>query len=138
MKHLTSLFRKYWNMLAYLIFGAVTTAVNLVVYYLMYQVMGMGNTISVVVAWVLAVAVAFLTNKPFVFESHDWSPEVLLPELGSFFGCRGGTGLLELVFMHITVDLLSLNGMLMKLLINLLVILLNYVGSKLLVFRKKK
>lgn len=137
MNHISALLRKYKGPLAYLIFGVITTAVNLIAYYLLYETVGLANTPSVVIAWILAVAAAFLTNKPFVFESHDWSIPVLLPEIGGFLSCRIGTGLMELVFMHITVDIMQLDGMLMKLLINILVIILNYVGSKLLVFRKK-
>ncbi len=137
MNRLISLIKKYRDVIAYLFFGGVTTLVNLVVYYLCYEVWGVANTPSVVIAWVIAVLVAFLTNKPFVFQSHDWSPRVLAPELGSFLGCRIGTGVLELVLMYLTVDVLHFHGMLMKLLVNILVILLNYVGSKLLVFRKK-
>lgn len=138
MKAILALLQKYRDIIAYLFFGAVTTVVNLVAYYLCYEVWQIANTPSVIIAWILAVLVAFLTNKPFVFRSHDWSFKVLLPEAGSFFGCRVGTGILELVLMYLTVDLMQLNGMLMKLVINILVVILNYVGSKLLVFRKKK
>ena len=137
MKTILSLLEKYRDIIAYLFFGAVTTVINLAAYYLCYEVCLMANTPSVIIAWVLAVVGAFLTNKPFVFRSHDWSPKVLLPEAGSFFGCRIGTGVLELVLMYLTVDLMHLPGMLMKLLVNVIVIILNYVGSKLLVFRKK-
>lgn len=137
MQHILSLLRKYKPPLSYLFFGGVTTVINLAAYYLLYEVLGVSNTPSVVLAWILAVATAFLTNKPFVFESHNWSFSVLLPELGSFLSCRVGTGLLELIFMHIAVDILNLDGMLMKLLINILVIILNYIGSKFLVFRTK-
>jgi putative flippase GtrA len=137
MESLLRLLRKYKHMVAYVLFGAVTTAANLIVYYLCYNLMGMGSDLSVVLAWVAAVLVAFLTNKPFVFESHDWSPKVLFPEAFHFFGCRLGTGILELVLMHVTVEVLGLPGLLMKLLVNVLVIVINYVASKLLVFRNK-
>ena len=129
--------KKYRDIVAYLFFGAVTTLINLAVYYLCYEIMSIPNTPSVIIAWVIAVLAAFLTNKPFVFRSHDWSMRVLLPEAGSFLSCRIGTGILELVLMYLTVDLLHWNGMLMKLLVNIIVIILNYVGSKLLVFRNK-
>ena len=138
MKRILNLLIKYRDIIAYLFFGGVTTLVNLAIYYLCYQVMGLSNTLSVVVSWILAVLVAFLTNKPFVFRSHDWSRKVLVREAGSFLSCRVGTGVLEVVLMFLTVDLLGLSGMLMKLLVNILVIILNYVGSKLLVFRKNK
>jgi putative flippase GtrA len=137
MQSLLRLLRKYKGMVAYVLFGAVTTAANLAVYYLCYNICGMGNDLSVVLSWVAAVLVAFLTNKPFVFESHDWSPKVLFPEMLHFFGCRLGTGVLELVLMHVTVEILNFPGFLMKLLVNVVVIILNYVASKLLVFRNK-
>lgn len=137
MKEILSLLKKHRDIVAYLFFGAATTLINLVVYYLCYEIMSVPNTPSVIIAWILAVLFAFLTNKPFVFRSHDWSMKVLLPEAGSFLSCRIGTGVLELVLMYLTVDLLHWNGMLMKLLVNIIVIVLNYVGSKLLVFRNK-
>lgn len=137
MDKIIQLVKKYWNIISYLFFGVVTTVINMVVYYLCYQLWGISSDLSTVIAWVLAVLTAFLTNKPFVFGSHDWSPKVLLPEAGSFFGCRLGSGVVELVLMHITVEMLGLPGMLMKLLVNVIVVILNYVASKLLVFRKK-
>lgn len=138
MQKLLALLRKYRNVIAYGFYGAITTFVNLLSYYLCYHTFSIPNTPSVVISWILAVLVAFLTNKPFVFDSHDWSLKVLLPEAAGFVSCRAGTGVLELVFMHITVDIMALSGMLMKLLINIIVIILNYVGSKLLVFRNRK
>lgn len=137
MDKIIQLVKKYWSIISYLFFGVVTTVVNMVVYYLCYHLWGISSDLSTVIAWVLAVLTAFLTNKPFVFGSHDWSPKVLLPEAGSFFGCRLGSGLVELVLMHITVEMLGLPGMPMKLLVNVIVVILNYVASKLLVFRKK-
>ena len=137
MDKIIQLVKKYWSILSYLFFGAVTTLVNMVVYYLCYHLWGISSDLSTIIAWVLSVLTAFLTNKPFVFGSHDWSHKVLLPEAGSFFGCRLGSGILELVLMHITVEMLGWPGMLMKLLVNVIVVILNYVASKLLVFRKK-
>ena len=137
MERIIQLVKKYWSILSYLFFGVVTTVVNLAVYYLCYHAWGISSDLSTVIAWVIAVLTAFLTNKPFVFGSHDWSMKVLLPEAGSFFGCRLGSGVLELVLMHVTVEMLGWPGMLMKLLVNVLVVIINYVASKLLVFRKK-
>ena len=137
MDKIIQLVKKYWSIISYLFFGVVTTVVNMVVYYLCYHLWGISSDLSTVIAWVIAVLTAFLTNKPFVFGSHDWSPKVLLPEAGSFFGCRLGSGLVELVLMHITVEMLGLPGMLMKLLVNVIVVILNYEASNLLVFRKK-
>ena len=83
-------------------------------------------------------AFAFVTNKPFVFRSYDWSAKVVLPELAKFLGCRIGSGVLETAILFVTVDLLKWDSNLWKIVTSVLVVILNYVGSKLLVFRKKK
>lgn len=131
------LIRKYWDILSYLFFGVLTTAVNYVVYLPCYNVLGLSAAVSNVIAWVVAVAFAYLTNKPFVFKSHDWSAKVVLPELGKFVSCRVGSGLLETVILLVTVDWLGWGGNLMKLITSVLVIVINYVSSKLIVFKKK-
>lgn len=133
-----ALIRRYYDVLAYLFFGVLTTAVNYLVYLPCFNWLGLSAAVSNVIAWVVAVAFAFLTNKPFVFKSHDWSAKVLWPELTKFVGCRVGSGALETAIMFVTVDCLRWNGNWMKLLTNVLVVILNYIGSKLLVFRNKK
>ena len=114
-----------------------TTVVNIVAYNLCYVHAGMSNTLSNVIAWVLAVTFAYLTNKVWVFDSKSWAWEVLRREVPAFVSCRLATGVMDLVIMYISVDLLHWNAMLMKLLSNILVILLNYVFSKLVIFKKK-
>ena len=115
----------------------LTTVVNYLVYLPLYNGAGLSATASNAVAWVVAVAFAFLTNKPFVFKSHDWSAKTVFPELGKFLGCRIGSGLMETGIIFLFVDLLRWDGNIMKLATSVLVIILNYVGSKLLVFKKK-
>lgn len=132
-----ALIRRHYDILAYLFFGGLTTVVNYIVYLPCYNRLGLSASVSNVIAWVVAVAFAYLTNKPFVFKSHDWSWGIVGPELLKFVGCRVGSGLLETAFIFITVDCLSWNGNWMKLITSILVVILNYVGSKLLVFRKK-
>ena len=129
--------KKHWDILSYLFFGVLTTLVNYAVYLPLYNLCQFSATVSNAIAWVVAVAFAFLTNKPLVFGSHDWSAKVVLPELGKFVGCRIGSGLAETVIIFITVDLLSWNGNLWKIFTSILVVILNYIGSKLLVFKKK-
>lgn len=132
-----SLVEKYWDILAYLFFGVLTTAVNYAVYLPCYNLLGMSAVVSNVISWIAAVAFAFLTNKPFVFKSHDWSAKTVFPELTKFVGCRVGSGLAETLILLLTVDILGWNGNLWKLFTQIMVVVLNYVGSKLLVFRKK-
>lgn len=130
------IFTKYREIIVYLFFGGLTTVVNLAVYYPLYNIAGISGTVSTVIAWAVAVLFAFFTNKPFVFESHDWSKAVVLPEFAKFVGCRIGSGVLETIFIALTVDILKLNGNIMKVIISVAVVLINYVGSKLL-FKKK-
>lgn len=127
---------KHWDMVSYLFFGVLTTAVNYLVYLPLYNLLGISAAISNIIAWVVAVAFAYGTNKPFVFKSHDWSMKTVLPELGKFVGCRAASGGLETVLILLTVDILGWNGNIWKLIISVLVVILNYVSSKLLVFRK--
>ena len=131
------LLEKYGGILTYLFFGALTTGVNYLVYLPCYNLLHWSAGVSNVLAWIVAVAFAFLTNKPFVFKSKDWSAKVVWPELTKFVGCRVGSGLLETAILLITVDLLHWNGNVWKLVTAILVIILNYIGSKLLVFKKK-
>lgn len=128
---------KYWDILSYLIFGVLTTVVNYAVYLPIYNLLGLSAAVSNVIAWVAAVAFAFLTNKPFVFKSHDWSAKTVIPELTKFVSCRIASGAMETLILLLTVDMLGWNGNIWKLITQVLVVILNYVTSKLVVFRKK-
>lgn len=135
-KKLLTLWKKHRDILLYLIFGVLTTLVNYAAYIPLYNWAGFSAACANGVAWVAAVAFAFLTNKPLVFQSHDWSSKTVLPELAKFIGCRIGSGLAETAILFVTVDLVHWNGNLWKLLTSILVVILNYAASKLLVFRK--
>lgn len=132
-----SLICKYWDILSYLFFGGLTTVVNFLVYFPCYHWLNISAAVSNAIAWVVAVAFAYLTNKPFVFRSHDWSWKTVAPELTKFVGCRIGSGLLETAIIFVTVDIMSWNGIVWKVVTAVLVVIFNYVASKLLVFRKK-
>ena len=138
-------------MILYVLFGGFTTVVNIVVYGLMYH--SFGNMVSTAAAWVLSVLFAYITNKLFVFESRSFEAKVLLKEMVSFFMCRLATGLMDMAIMYIFVDLDVLHLMhlqwkilgftisfniIIKVLSNVLVIILNYIFSKLIIFRKKE
>ena len=128
---------KYWDIVSYLFFGVCTTIVNYLIYIPCYNFWGMSATVSNMIAWVVAVAFAYLTNKPFVFKSHDWSAKTVVPELTKFIGCRVGSGAAETLILFLAVDLLGWNGNIWKLVTQVMVTVMNYVASKLLVFRKK-
>lgn len=145
MKKIKELFRKYREIIVYLVFGVLTTVVNWLVDFPLHNYVHFPAVASAAVAWMAAVIFAFLTNKPFVFRSLDWSRKVVIPELVQFVGCRIGSGLLEIGFMFITVDLTGLGEKIyfgyithhtaMKIIASVFVVIINYIGSKLL-FRK--
>ena len=136
LQKIRALVEKHWDIVTYLIFGVLTTVVNYLVYLPLYNLLGISAAVSNIIAWVAAVAFAYVTNKPFVFKSHDWSMKTVLPELGKFVGCRAACGGLETALVFLTVDVCGWDGNLWKLIISVVVVILNYVSSKLLVFRK--
>lgn len=129
---------KYRELLLYGIFGVLTTLINIVVYSLCYERLGISNVASNVTAWILSVLFAFVTNKIWVFDSKSTELSVLLKEAASFFGCRLATGLLDLAIMYVTVDVMAWNSMLMKCISNVIVIVVNYIASKLVIFAHKQ
>lgn len=136
LQKIKNLVQKHWDILSYLFFGGLTTLVNYVVYLPCYNWLHFSAAVSNAIAWAAAVAFAYLTNKPFVFKSHDWSAKTVVPELTKFVGSRIGSGLIETLIIFICVDLLNWNGNIWKLVTSVLVVILNYVASKLLVFKK--
>lgn len=136
MGKIKALLGKYGDIISYLFFGVLTTVVNYLVYLPCLNVLGLSAAVSNAIAWVAAVAFAYVTNKPFVFKSRDWSAGTIIPELTKFVSCRVGSGLMETAIIFVTVDCLAWDGNIMKLITSVLVVVLNYVGSKLLVFRK--
>ncbi len=129
--------KKHKAFIAYGIFGVLTTIVNIVTYNYCYNVMEISNTVSNVAAWILAVTFAYLTNKVWVFGSNSWKWQVLKREIPTFVSCRIATGVLDVLIMFVCVDILKWHAVLMKIASNVLVIILNYVFSKLIIFKKK-
>ena len=138
MEKIRALIQKHYEFLSFVFFGGLTTVVNYLVYIPCLYLLGLSATLSNVIAWPVAVVFAFVTNKPFVFRSHDWSAKVVWPELGKFVGARLVSGGIETAIILVTVDLFHWNGIVMKLVVSVLVIVMNYLGGKLLVFRKSK
>lgn len=138
MERIRKLLLQYRDILSYLFFGGLTTVVNFIVYFPLYNWLHFSGVLSNLIAWAVAVAFAFLTNKPFVFKSHDWSRKTVLPELMKFVSCRIGSGVIETAVIWLLVDILTWNGNWVKILVSILVVILNYISSKWLVFKKKE
>lgn len=134
-EQIKALLEKYKAIILYGIFGVLTTLINIVVYEAFYRYVGWSNVMSNIAAWVAAVTVAFITNKLWVFESKTTEKKTLIFEISSFFGCRIATGVLDLAIMYVAVDEMALNSTLMKCISNVIVIIVNYIASKLLIFK---
>lgn len=132
------LLQKYRSLISYGIFGVLTTLINIVCYQLCYKGLGVPNVPANILAWVLSVAFAFVTNKLWVFDSKNMAPAVLLPELANFVGCRLATGVMDLAIMFVGVDLLHGPSLPIKIASNVLVIIINYLFSKLVIFARKQ
>ena len=137
MKFISKMMKKYQSLISYAVFGGLTTIVNIITYNVCYSKIGIGNTVSNVIAWILAVAFAYVTNKIWVFDSKSWKWSVLKREVTAFVSCRLATGIMDIVIMFLCVDIMDMPAMIMKLLSNILVIILNYIFSKLIIFKKK-
>lgn len=152
------------EIVTYIIFGVLTTAVNLVTFYITKQIfisigwdgvfnamlgsagwekalalLGSGTDYldATVIAWTVAVIFAFVTNKLIVFESKSWKPAVAGKEFVGFIGARLFSLLVELLCMFIMVTLLHWNEFVAKVIVQIIVVILNYVFSKLIIFKNK-
>lgn len=151
MDKIKALWKKYKEIVMYLIFGVLTTLVSWVSYAVFVWILGsfiqngtVLASVANVLSWIVAVAFAYITNKLWVFESKSFAPSVLIKEIGTFVGSRLLTGCLEwfgvplLMLVGLNQTIFGIEGMVAKIAISVLVVIGNYVLGKLLVFRKKK
>lgn len=133
---LVRLFKKYKEVILYVFFGGCTTLVNVAAYYVCTRAFHMHLIASTVVAWFLAVLFAYITNRNYVFMSENKNKRAVLLEFVSFISCRLLTGFLDLGNMYVFVTLLKLNDVFIKLASNVMVIVGNYIASRLFIFKK--
>ena len=138
MKLLKSLFLKYKELILYVFFGGLTTLVNWASYWLLADVFHVPYLWATAIAQILSILFAYVTNRIWVFESKAKGFSAVFWEMVRFFGCRAASFVLDLLCMRIGVGGLHVNDMVMKLLSNVIVVIVNYVFSKLIVFRKPK
>jgi len=133
---ISNLYKKYEEIILYLIFGVLTTVVSLLSYFIFSKLFNINYLISNIISWILSVLFAFITNKLYVFKSNDKTNNKILKEIISFFSSRIFTFLIDMLMMYILVGLLKFNDMIIKIIVQFIVIVLNYILSKLFVFKK--
>lgn len=139
---LADIYENHIEGMRYLVFGALATVVNLVTAAICYELLfsnlneELRTNLSTVISIIFAVVFAYITNKHFVFMTKAKSFSDLIREISSFMSCRLGTAILEIVFMNIVTVKFNLPFMIMKVVINVIVILLNFVFSKIIIFKQ--
>lgn len=132
-----SLWIKYKSVIMYLVFGVFTTVANIVSFYFCTRWFKMNTVMGTVLAWFGSVLFAYVTNRRWVFDSKKDTWMGVMSELLSFFSCRLLTGALDILIMFLFVDILQFHDMFIKIFSNVIVIVLNYIGSKMFVFKMK-
>lgn len=131
----TAWYHKYKEVLLYLFFGGCTTLVNILAFMII-RLFGVEIYVSNALAWFISVVFAFVTNKLFVFESKGIGIKKSIKECLYFFGCRILSLVFDMGLMYLMIDILSINELASKIVSNIFVIIINYVFSKLIIFKK--
>ncbi len=145
------LFEKYKELITYVVFGVLTTLVNFVCFWLFNKILGEKlYLLSNIIAWVISVIFAYVTNKLWVFESKSWKPSVIGREIPEFVGARVFSLLIEEGGLWLFVDVLNFDKfgftllgfdvtgkLIAKVVLAVIVVILNYIFSKLVIFKKK-
>ncbi len=137
METIKKLYAKYKEAILYIIFGILTTLVNFIIYTVLIFV-GIDTYIANIIAWVGAVLFAYLTNRSIVFNSSAKKKAELFKEIIAFYGARIFSLIVEMIILYVCIDLIGMDQFIPKLAAQVIVIILNYILSKFMVFRNKK
>ena len=144
MKIIRELWKKYEEIISYLFWGVATTCVSWGSYTMFVSFFSTGVIVANCLSWVLAVLFAYVTNKIWVFHSKSWQKKILIREFGMFVSARLATGIFEIVmvpacvFMGMNQTILGVEGALAKVVVSLIVVILNYIFSKLIIFKREE
>lgn len=138
MNKIKELLEKYRELISYIFWGVMTTLVNYVVYFICTKTFGIEYLISNVIAWFLSVLFAFWVNKVYVFRSYEKDIKTMVREFGTFLSARVLSGALETGMLALFVETMHLNDSAVKIAASVLVVIINYVLSKLIIFKKQE
>lgn len=139
LEKIKELYFKHKEIINYLVFGVLATVVNFVSYFISAKVIGIDEVISSGISWFCSVLFAYITNKIFVFESKTKGIKAFFKEISSFFLARIISGILcDVGTFAIMVKVFNINDIISKFVTQVMVVIMNYILSKLVVFKKKK
>ena len=134
MNFIKKMYFQYKEIILYLIFGGLTTLVNMASFTLLNEVCHLGWVPSNIIAWILSVVFAYITNRKYIFESNN---DNISKEIFLFFFFRVLSLGLDMLFMWLFIEMIGMHDLVSKLIVQVIVVVLNYVFSKLFVFAKK-
>lgn len=135
-----NIYIKYKEIINYLIFGVLTTIISLLTYYLLVLTIlnpdiALELQIANIISWFVSVSFAYITNRKYVFNSKNKNVK---KEITKFYSSRLTTLIIDMFLMFIFVSIFNFNDKIIKLIVQVIIIILNYLLSKLLVFKEKK
>ena len=136
MGKISKIYIKYREVILYLVFGVLTTVVSISSYYICSEILNIHYLVSNIISWVLSVIFAYFTNRVWVFESKSKNTSDILKEMLTFVNCRLLSGVIDMATMFVLVGAMHINDMYAKIFTQFIVVILNYVLSKLIVFKK--
>ncbi|WP_422479762.1 GtrA family protein [Pleomorphochaeta sp. DL1XJH-081] len=125
------------EIILYILFGFLTTVINIAIFWILYEKLEMQNIASNAIAWFCAVLFMFFSSKFIIFNSRDISGKYIIGELLVFLTARLFTGVLDIGLMYLSVDIYELEALYCKVITNIIVIILNFIASKFFVFKDK-
>ncbi|MEG0872446.1 MAG: GtrA family protein [Clostridia bacterium] len=126
------------ELILYIVFGVLTTVVNYISYVVFTRVFDVKIFSSNIIAWIVSVIFAYITNKLFVFESKSFKVDIILKEITKFILARVFSLFLDMLILYLLVNLANMSDLIVKIISNIIVIILNYVLSKFIIFKKDK
>ena len=136
MSKISEIYIKYKEFILYIVFGILTTVVSISSYYICSEILNIHYLVSNIISWVLSVIFAYFTNRVWVFESKSENISDILKEMFTFVNCRLLSGVIDMATMFVLVGAMHINDMYAKIFTQFIVVILNYVLSKLIVFKK--
>lgn len=138
MNKLVNIYNRYREQILYLVFGGVTTLISIITYAVFTELADINILIANILSWIISVAVAYATNKSVVFRSDKKGAAQVLTEALSFYAGRLLTLLIEEAILFVFIDLAKLPNMPVKIIAQIIIIVLNYIISKVFIFKKTK
>lgn len=130
--------QRLYEIFCYVFFGGVGTVINILIFYLLSQRLSIHFIIANIIAWMFSIVFAFVTNKVWVFKSKSWHFTIWFKECIQFFLARIGTCFFDMIYMFIAITIFHFEATISKIVANVIVVLLNYILSKIWIFKHKK